>query len=57
VLSELIANPDERARLGAAARRRWQERFSLESMARGTVAVYREAIAQHSAGACCRGIA
>jgi glycosyltransferase involved in cell wall biosynthesis len=57
VLSELIANPEERARLGAAARRRWQERFSLESMSRGTVAVYREAIAQHSAGACCRGIA
>ncbi len=48
VLSELVANPEERARLGAAARRRWEERFSLESMARETVAVYRQAIAQRA---------
>lgn len=43
-LNELIADPVGRAKMGEAGRRRVEECFSLESMARGTAAVYEVAI-------------
>ena len=41
----LLDSPDERARLGAAGRRRALERFSWTSVARATVVAYEKAIA------------
>jgi glycosyltransferase involved in cell wall biosynthesis len=43
-LNELVAGRETRARMGEAGRRRVEESFSLESMARGTAAVYETAI-------------
>lgn len=40
-LQPLIADADARARLGAAARQRYHQHFSLDAMARETVNVYR----------------
>lgn len=41
-LARLLADPDLRARLGAAGRRRYEERFGHEAMVDRTLAVYRE---------------
>jgi glycosyltransferase involved in cell wall biosynthesis len=41
-LADLLADPERRARLGAAGRRRVAERFTVEGMLAGTAAVYRE---------------
>jgi glycosyltransferase involved in cell wall biosynthesis len=43
-LNELVADPEQRVRMGEAGRRRVEESFSLDSMARGTAAVYEVAI-------------
>lgn len=43
-LTDLASGPEIRARMGAAGRRRAEEHFSLEAMARGTAAVYQAAI-------------
>ncbi|HEX7880023.1 MAG TPA: glycosyltransferase family 4 protein [Candidatus Eisenbacteria bacterium] len=43
-LVELAANPAERARLAAAARARFEQRFTLARMAAGTAAVYAEVL-------------
>ncbi len=43
-LRDLLDSPGERARLGAAAWQRVQERFAWPAVARATVAQYREAI-------------
>ncbi|MFJ1970993.1 glycosyltransferase family 4 protein [Streptomyces sp. NPDC087903] len=45
-LSRLLADPELRARLGTAGRRRVLERFTWARAAEGTVARYREAIAE-----------
>ena len=42
VLMRLAADPDERRRLGAAARRRYEERFSLERFQERMAALYGE---------------
>jgi len=44
VLSGLLDSPEERARLGAAAWQRVQERFTWSAVARATVERYRRAI-------------
>jgi glycosyltransferase involved in cell wall biosynthesis len=44
-LRDLLDSPGERARLGAAAWQRVQERFAWSAVARATVERYREAIA------------
>ena len=44
VLSDLLDSPEERARLGAAAWQRVQERFTWSAVARATVERYRRAI-------------
>ena len=44
VLSRLLDSPEERARLGAAAWQRVQERFTWSAVARATVQRYRHAI-------------
>ena len=41
-LVELLADPELRARYGAAGRRRYEERFTAQRMAAATLAVYRE---------------
>ncbi|MDI3280132.1 MAG: glycosyltransferase family 4 protein [Bacillota bacterium] len=41
-LAVLVSDASLRARLGAAARRRYEERFTVEAMARGTWAAYEE---------------
>mgnify|MGYP001144857598 CR=1 FL=1 len=46
-LAALLDDPDRRARLGAAGRRRTQELFSWKAVAAKTVAAYEEAIAQY----------
>lgn len=43
-LNDLVANPETRMQMGKAGKQRVSERFSLEAMARGTVAVYQTAI-------------
>jgi glycosyltransferase involved in cell wall biosynthesis len=45
-LGHLMDSPGERAALGERARRRAMERFTVEAMAAGTAAVYREALAR-----------
>ena len=45
VLDDLAADPELRARLGAAGARRARERFALAPMVDGTLAVYERAIA------------
>jgi glycosyltransferase involved in cell wall biosynthesis len=49
VLSGLLDSPEERARLGAAAWQRVQERFTWSAVARATVERYRRAIADAQA--------
>jgi len=44
-LRTLFADPDLRARMGAAGRRRVQEVFSVEQMLRKTVSVYQRVLA------------
>jgi glycosyltransferase involved in cell wall biosynthesis len=44
-LARLAADPDERARLGAAAQRRYEEGFSLERFQERMAALYRETLA------------
>jgi glycosyltransferase involved in cell wall biosynthesis len=51
VLSGLLDSPEERARLGAAAWQRVQERFTWSAVARATVERYRQAIDDASGGA------
>ncbi|SHG53685.1 Glycosyltransferase involved in cell wall bisynthesis [Jatrophihabitans endophyticus] len=46
-LDDLFAAPEQRARLGAAARERARTEFSWGATARATAGVYREAIARH----------
>ena len=46
-LDNLLGDPDRRSALGAAGRIRALERFSWPATARATVAVYRQAIADH----------
>jgi glycosyltransferase involved in cell wall biosynthesis len=48
-LERLLDDPERRARLGAAGRRRVEELFSWKAVAERTVAVYEEAIAQFGA--------
>lgn len=43
-LQSLIESPDLRSRIGLAARRRYESEFSLEAMARRTVAVYEDVV-------------
>jgi len=43
---ELAQDPDERARLGAGGRRRVAERFSVDAMVDGNLAVYRAVLAE-----------
>jgi glycosyltransferase involved in cell wall biosynthesis len=43
-LANLIANPDLRVELGRAARRRYEERFTFEEMARKTYGLYEHAL-------------
>lgn len=45
-LDELLADPARRARLGAAGRRDFEERFTVGRMIQGTLAVYREVAAE-----------
>ncbi len=45
-LNEVMQKPELRARWAAAAAQRHRAHFSVEAMARATVAVYREVIAQ-----------
>ncbi|CAA9218658.1 MAG: Glycosyltransferase [uncultured Acidimicrobiales bacterium] len=45
---ELLADPERRARIGAAGRQRVARRFSWTAAAEGTVAQYREVIALHA---------
>lgn len=47
--SALVENVELRTRLGTAARRRYEEHFSLKAMATGTVDVYRKVMAKHHA--------
>ena len=44
-LQQLLGDPELRARLGAAARRRVQERFAWDAVLDATVALYEEASA------------
>ncbi len=52
-LGELLDDAPRRAAMGAAARARWEQRFTAERMVRETEAVYREALAEtgHAASA------
>jgi glycosyltransferase involved in cell wall biosynthesis len=50
-LAQLAGDAPERARLGAAGLARAKERFSLDSMVDGTLAVYEEAVRDAPAGA------
>jgi len=45
-LRDLLESPAERARLGAAAWQRVQERFAWPAVARATVGQYRDAMAR-----------
>jgi glycosyltransferase involved in cell wall biosynthesis len=47
-LEKLIANAALRERLGAAGRRRYEERFTFERMYQNTLAVYRAALASEA---------
>ncbi len=49
-LSQLLANPKERTRLGTAARKRVQERFDREQVLSATVSIYND-ILKRDAGA------
>jgi glycosyltransferase involved in cell wall biosynthesis len=46
----LCGDPERAARFGAAGRRRVEVEFSWERIAERTLAVYRDAIADHEAG-------
>lgn len=43
-IATLLDNADLRARMGQAGRRRYEQLFALDSMTRGTLAVYEEAV-------------
>ncbi|MCB9780226.1 MAG: glycosyltransferase family 4 protein [Alphaproteobacteria bacterium] len=45
-LERLLVDPAERAAMGAAGRRRFEEAFTVDQMLRGTVAVYAELAAE-----------
>ena len=49
-VSALCGDPERAARFGAAGRRRVEAEFSWERIAERTLAVYRDAIADHEAG-------
>ena len=49
-VSALCGDPERAARFGAAGRRRVEAEFSWERIAERTLAVYRDAIANHEAG-------
>jgi glycosyltransferase involved in cell wall biosynthesis len=49
-IAQLLAHPDRRAAMGAAARSRALERLSWDAAARATVAVYRAEISRFAAG-------
>jgi glycosyltransferase involved in cell wall biosynthesis len=46
-IADLLDDPEQRARMGAAGRRRVMARFSWRSVAEATVAAYERAIEQH----------
>jgi starch synthase len=46
----LCGDPERAARFGAAGRRRVEVEFSWERIAERTLAIYRDAIANHEAG-------
>lgn len=46
-LARLLDDPQLRARLGAAARRRWQEAFAIDTYAQDLIALYRRVLAGH----------
>jgi glycosyltransferase involved in cell wall biosynthesis len=46
-IAALLDDPEQRARMGAAGRRRVMARFSWRSVAEATVAAYARAIEQH----------
>jgi glycosyltransferase involved in cell wall biosynthesis len=48
-LSDLIADPDRRERMGAAARERVLAEYTIERMTARTLAVYEIAVARHRA--------
>ena len=49
-LAELLGDPAALARLGAAGRARWEERFTAERMVRRTEELYREALGARGRG-------
>ena len=49
-VSALCGDPERAARFGAAGRRRVEAEFSWERIAERTLAVYRDAIADHESG-------
>lgn len=53
-LQRLVDDPALRARMGAAARRRYEEHFTFERMYEKTMAVYEEVIAEHKGRAAAR---
>jgi glycosyltransferase involved in cell wall biosynthesis len=56
-VEKLVHDAPLRERAGAAARRRWEAHFSLESMARGTAQVYEKVLAGGRVGAAPAGCA
>jgi len=46
-LRRLVDDPDLRARMGRAARRKYEEEFTFERMYQKTLAVYEEVVAEH----------
>jgi glycosyltransferase involved in cell wall biosynthesis len=51
-LERMLDDPDRRARMGAAGRRRVQELFSWRAVAVATAAAYEEVIAETEGGSC-----
>ena len=51
-LERMLDDPDRRARMGAAGRRRVQELFSWRAVAAATAAAYEEVIAETEGGSC-----
>jgi glycosyltransferase involved in cell wall biosynthesis len=47
-LARLLSDPAQRVRLGANARRRYEERFTLEHFVSQTLAVYRNVLAEQN---------
>jgi glycosyltransferase involved in cell wall biosynthesis len=48
----MLDDPDRRARMGAAGRRRVEELFSWRAVASATAAAYEEVIADTEGGSC-----